>query len=203
MSVNGFGPSDSPARLGEVIEASSIEFVAESYELHESPAFGSLVRVGSSGQAIYGLVYSSTTASLDPGRRPIARGRDLEREDEIYRNHPQLVRLLRTEFRALVVGYSEAGGIRQRIAPQPARLHSFVWRCTDQEVARFSRSLDYLSLVIGAPVAAPIDELLAASIRCASQARAGDDDFRVAAGKHLATLLTGQFQRLSGILRRI
>ena len=203
MSVNGSGPSEIPARLGEVIEASTIEFVAESYELHESPAFGSLVRVGEGSQAIYGLVYSSTTSSLDPGRRAIARGRDLDREDEIYRHHPQLARLLRTEFRALVVGYVEAGAIRQRIAPHPARIHSFVWECPNREVAGFSRALDYLTIVLGAPVAAPVDELLAAAVRSADQARGRDEAFRIAAGKCLAVLLTGQFQRLNGILRRL
>ena len=203
MSVNGSGPSERPHRLGEVIEASTVEFVAESYELHESPAFGSLVRVGEGDDRTYGLVYASTTASLDPGRRPVARGRDVEREDEIYRNHPQLARLLRTEFRAVVVGFREGGRIRQQIAPRPVRIHSFVWECPAGEVIEFSQSFDYLSLLIGAPVAAPVDELLAAAVRSADQARGNDEAFRIAAGKCLAVLLTGQFQRLNGILRRL
>ncbi|HEX2173499.1 MAG TPA: hypothetical protein VHL09_13770 [Dehalococcoidia bacterium] len=204
MSVNGYGPSKPPAiRLGEVIEASTTELVAESYELHESPAFGSLVRVGDPGAETYGLVYASSTASLDPGRRPVARGRDLEREDEIYQNHPQIVRLLRTEFRALIVGYRDRDVIRQRIAPFPVRIHSFVWACTPAEVIQFTQRFDYLTLLIGAQTAVPADELVAAAVRSADQARGGDDAYRIAAGKSLAVLLNGQFQRLNTILRQV
>src|SRR4051812_33834383 len=105
MSVNGYGPSETRVRLGEVIEASTVEFVAESFELYESPVFGSLVWVGDQDQGSFGLVYSSTTASLDPGRRPVARGHNLIREEDIYLEHPQISHLLRTEFRALVIGH--------------------------------------------------------------------------------------------------
>lgn len=204
MSVNGYGPSKPVAvRLGEVIEASTTELVAESYELHDSPAFGSLVRVGEPGSETYGLVYTSSTASLDPGRRPVARGRDLHHEDEIYQNHPQIARLLRTEFRALIVGYRDQDVIRQQIAPHPVRIHGFVWACTPPEVIQFTRGFDYLTLLIGTQTTVPADELVAAAVRAADQARGGDDAYRIAAGRSLAVLLTGQYQRLNGILRRV
>lgn len=203
MSVNGYGPSDAAARLGEVVEASTFELVAESYELHASPAFGSLVRVGEAGAETYGVVYSATTASLDPGRRPMARGRELHHEDEIYQHHPQIARLLRTEFRAAIVGHQADGQMLQRIAPHPVRIHAFVWACAPAEVVRFTEALDYLGLIAGAQIQVPIDELLAAVVCQAAEARPDGDRYRIAAGKAIAGLLAGQYQRLNGILRRI
>ena len=95
----------SEIRLGEVVEASTTQIVAQCYELYTSPPLGSLVRCGTSdttgedGDAVYGIVYEVSTHSIDPGRRPIARGRDEDDEDAVYEANPQLSRLLSTEFR--------------------------------------------------------------------------------------------------------
>ena len=59
-------------RVGEIIEASTSEFTAQSYELYQLPAFGSLVKTK---DEIYGIVYNAATAGIEPGRRPIARGK--------------------------------------------------------------------------------------------------------------------------------
>ena len=53
------------ARIGEVVEASSTGFSAECYALYGAPPLGALVRVGE--PAVYGVVYSVSTAALDPG----------------------------------------------------------------------------------------------------------------------------------------
>ena len=50
---------------------------------------------------------SLCSASVEPGRRPIARGRDEASEEAVYQSSPQLARLLRSEFTALVVGYAD------------------------------------------------------------------------------------------------
>ena len=63
-------------RVGEIIEASTTDFVAECYELYQSPPLGSLVKTTDSPVELYGIVYNATTSSLEPGRRPIARGKD-------------------------------------------------------------------------------------------------------------------------------
>lgn len=202
MSANGFAPSEPAPRLGEVIEAGTSEFVAESYELHACPAFGEIVRVGDAGQEIYGIVASATTASLDPGRRPVARGRDLAREEEIFQNHPQIARLLRTEFRALTAGYRAAGELRHQVPPHPARIHSFVWACTPSEIREFTGRFDYLAVILNSQ-SLPADDLAAAAVRAAVAARDGDERYRVAAGKWLAARLAGHYQRLTGILQSI
>ena len=94
-------------RVGEVIEASTTDFVAQCYELYQLPPLGSLVKTRDEPIDLYGIVYHATTGSLEPGRRPIARGKDEASEEEIYRSSPQLLKLLKSEFSALVVGHKQ------------------------------------------------------------------------------------------------
>ena len=90
-------------RTGEIIEATTTGFTAESYELFTVPPLGSLVRTGK--EPLYGIVCHASTGSIEPGRRPLARGRDEADEEAVYQSNPQLAHLLRSEFSALVAGY--------------------------------------------------------------------------------------------------
>lgn len=190
-------------KIGEVIEASTTEFIAQCYELHRAPDFGSLVRASDGFLDIYGLVGLTRTASVDPGRRPIARGRDEPDEEAIYRNNPELPDVLRTEFAAVTVGFLEGNTVRQYLPPRPPRLHGFVFPCSPEETVNFTRRLDFLHTLVASPVRGLADELIAACLRQASLNRGGDRAFLVAAGRELAVLLTNDVNRLNGILRRI
>ena len=59
-------------RIGEVIEASTTQVLAQCYQLYSSPPLGTLIRVGSEGEAIYGIIVNISTQSFEPGRRAIA-----------------------------------------------------------------------------------------------------------------------------------
>lgn len=190
-----------PAKIGEIIEASTGEFVAQCYELHQPPPFGSLVKTREGEIEIYGVVSGAATTSIEPGRRPIARGREEAEEEDIYRSSPQLAKLLRTDFNALAVGHREGERLHHYLPPRPARVHSFVYLCDPEEVALFSHSLDFLSILVGAGGQA--DELIAACLRHAAQAHQNPRQFLVMAGKELALLLGGDTSRLNTILRRI
>ena len=192
-----------PDRIGEVIEASTTEFVAQSYELHQAPPFGSFVRTGDGAVDIYGVVHLVRTSGIDPGRRPLARGKDELTEEDIYRNNPELSELLRTEFTAAIIGFCSEGAVSQFLPPRPPRIHGFVYTCSSDEVVRFTDRFDFLQTIITSGVRGPVDELIAACIRHAAQARDGDRAFLVSAGKELATLLGCEVSRLNGILRRI
>ena len=182
-----------------MIEASTTDFVAQCYELYQSPPLGSLVKTGD----IYGIVYHATTSSLEPGRRPIARGRDEDSEEEIYRSSPQLAKLLRSEFSALVVGHRQDDHLRHYLPPSPARIHSFVYLCQPEEVKEFSQSLDFLNILINTRLPVPADELEAPSLRQMSQAHDDSHAFLVGAGKQLATLLGSEFNLLKATLGRL
>jgi len=190
-------------RVGEVIEASTTEFVAQCYELYQSPPLGSLVKTADLPVELYGIVYNATTASIEPGRRPIARGKDEPDEEAIYQSSPQLAKLLRTEFSSLVVGYRENDKLYHYLPPKPARIHGFVHLCSPDEVREFSQSFDFLIILLNTRLPVSAEELVAASLRQMSQVYEDPHAFLVAAGKELAILLGGEFNRLKAILGRI
>lgn len=190
-------------RAGEVIEAGTTEFLTQCYELYRSPSLGSLVKTVDESIEQYGIVYNATTASIEPGRRPIARGKDEAREEDIYNSSPQLLKLLRTEFNALVVGFREGEKIYHYLPPRPARIHSFVYLCQPEEIKEFSRSFDFLNILVGSSLPVSIEEIVAASLRQISLVQDEPHSYLVAAGKELAVLLGGEFNRLKSIISKI
>jgi len=190
-------------RVGEVIQASSTDFVAQCYELFELPSLGSLVKTRDSEGELLAVVYNATTSSIEPGRRPIARGKDEASEEALYRESPQLEKLFRSEFAALVVGHREGDKIYQYLPPKPARIHSFVYLCPPEEVKEFSRTFDFLSTLVNAHLPVSLEEIISACLRQMSRAHEDPRKFLVAAGKELAVLLSSEFNRLKAILERI
>jgi len=196
-------------RVGEVIEACSTDFIAQCYELYRSPALGSLVKTRFEVQSaeaedawLYGIVYQAQTASGDPGRRPIARGKDEENEDDIYRASPQLMKLLKSDFSAVVVGYKSGDQIYQYLPPRPARIHGFVNLCSDQEIKQYSRRFDFINLLLKSRLEIPVEELVAAALRSMAQVYAAEKHaFLVSAGKELAGLLSADYAQLKAILK--
>ena len=195
--------NQTPDKIAEVIEASTADFIAQCYELYQIPPLGSLVKTRDGQAEQYGIVYNASTASLEPGRRPIARGKDEATEEDIYRSSPQLLKLLRSEFSVVVVGHGEGDKLCHYLPPRPARVHAFVYLCAPEEVKKFSQSLDFLNILINARLPVPADELIAAVLRQMGQAHDDSHAFLVAAGKELATLLSGQYNQLKSILGRI
>jgi hypothetical protein len=190
-------------RVGEVIEASTTEFAAQCYELYQMPPLGSLVRTGDLTAELYGIVCNAATTSLEPGRRPIARGRDEDSEEAIYQSSPQLAKLLRSQFGVLVVGHREGERLYQHLPPRPARIHGFVYQCSPEEVKAFGESFDFFNIILNARLPVPTEELVAASLRQMSQAHKDRRAFLVAAGRELAILLSGNLNQLNAILGRL
>lgn len=177
--------------------------MAQCYELYQSPPLGSLVKTKDEQVDLYGIVCNAATSSFEPGRRPIARGKDEASEEEIYRSSPQLTKLLRSEFSALVVGHRQDDRLYHYLPPKPARIHGFVYLCSLDEVKEFGQSFDFLNMLINCRLPIPTDELIAAALRQMSQAYEDRHSFLVTAGKELSILLSGQYNQLKAILGRI
>ncbi len=192
-----------PQRVGEVIQASTTDFVAQCYELYQIPPLGSLVKTKDQQLELYGIVYNAATTSLEPGRRPIARGKDETTEEEIYRQSPQLLKLLKSEFGAVVVGHKQGDKLYHYLPPTPAKIHSFVYHCPPGEIKEFGQSFDFLNILINASLPVSTEELVAATLRQMSQAYEDRRTFLVAAGKELALRLSGDLSQLKAILGRI
>jgi hypothetical protein len=190
-------------KIGEVVEASSAEFMAQCYKLGEAPPLGCLVKTQDNSGAIYGLVYNVVTHGLEPGRRVIARGENLKSEAEIFATNPQLARLLATDFKVLVLGHIEGKNCHHYLPPKSASIHSFVYICQLEEVKTFTQSMDFLSLIVNARIDIPVDEVVAAFLRYASKAHVDGDAFLVKAGKELARMLSADTNRLNSLLKRI
>jgi hypothetical protein len=187
-----------PTHLGEVVESSTTEIVAEACDLHGAPSFGRFIRVGS-GVEVVGIVFNVFTHSIEPSRRPVAYGKT---EDELRLEQPQIFELLRTEFQALVIGYRDETGAVPILPPQPARIHSFVHLCDDEDVRRFTRTDDFMRSILSTS-SVPTDELLVATLRYVLKAHDHDRQFLVRMGKELSRLLSDDYDRLSAIIRRI
>ncbi len=198
-----WGNVETLVKIGEVIEASGSQFVAQCYKLHQPPPLGSLVKTKEGSIEIYGVVFNAETHSLEPGRRPIARGSEEPGGEDVFQANPQLAKLLTTDFGALVVGYREGGELCHYLPPRPACIHSFVYLCPLEEVEDFSHSLDFLPLLVETNLPMPVDEVIAACFRYFSQAHADRRTFLVKAGKELALLLGGELKRLNSILRKL
>ena len=200
--------------VGEVVESSTRQFVAEVGRDARPPAFGAWVEVEvESGERLYGLVSHIETGSLEPGRRAVALG--LGRE-ELRREMPQLQELIRTTFRAQVLAYREApsgtraGTLRQTLPPLPPALHDFARLAPADAVAALhdpDGSFDYLRTLARHPdPAVPADDLIAAALRQAYDAFGRGERGQavvVAAGRSLARLLNDDHERLQSILRRV
>ena len=189
-------------RIGEVVEATSQVFTAQCFELFKAPPLGSLVKTGGELRETLAIVCEIGTKAIDPSRIFTARGRDAASEEEIYRDHPQLNQILRTDFEAVVVGHYDEVALRQYLPPLPAKVHSFVYVCQDDEVHKFVHSLDFLSMVTNGQVPNQ-DEVLGAFLRAASRSHEDPEAFLLKSGKALATLLAKDVTRLSNILKRI
>ena len=192
----------SNGRVGEVVAASTTTFTSQCYRLYDAPPLGSLVR-GGDDSPIYGIVSEVSTSSMDPARHPIPRGQSEESEEAVYLSNPQLSRLLATEFESVAVGHYVSDGLLRRYpAPLPPRIHSFVYRCGEEEVRTFSESLEFVSTLLASPIGV-VDEVLASFLRQAGACHPEPDRFLTEAGRELAVLLGGQIQRLNTVLRRL
>ena len=197
-STGGTGRVDGE-RVGEVIGADSRSFVAQCYALYGAPPLGALLQVGD--PAIYAVVQSVRTEPLDPSRPVLARGQGADSMDDVYRDNPQIERLLTTRFDALIVGHQGSGADYQLLPPARRGfipLSMFARRTC----GRVYGQPGFLRLLVnsGPPLA---DEVVVACLREAANCQPDKDAFVLRAGRALAGELTGDVSRLSAIMRRV
>lgn len=204
------GGTRQPNHFAEVIETATSEFLAQCLEpetlsFPAMPPFGSWVRSldEESDNLIYAVVYHATTSPIDSVHRARALGMSLA---ELREEQPQIFAMLKTEFRAAIVGYKLPGkkqqSFYQHIPPRPPQIHQAVYFCESEEIIVFSEELDFLRMLLQVPQA-PVDALCAAAIRGVYQLRKGDRTWLVKAGRYLSTLLRDDYDRLRVILSQI
>ncbi|MBD2570560.1 HAS-barrel domain-containing protein [Anabaena lutea] len=202
-----------PHHIGEVIETATTEFLAQCLEPEDlsfppMPPFGSWVCAvdEESGNQVYAVVYHATTMPIDSVHRARALGLSLQ---TLREEQPQIFAMLRTEFRAAIVGFEQQSqnlsynqGIYQYLPPRPPQIHQAVYRCQPEAIVKFTEKLDFLRtllLINGAPV----ESLAASAIREVYQLRKADREWLIKAGRHLSVLLKDDYDRLRFILSQI
>ena len=188
--------------VGRIIRSSSTRFSVGCRALQpQVPAFGSLVKVPAlGGDQIYGLIHDVRMED-DPFVRQVAVTEHLRPEIIVDQRDNRQVPI---EVSVLVVGYRHQGEIIQRFPPQPPLSLDELHTCASGELVDFTGRFDYFRLVLDCRDL-PADELLAANLRTAAEARGEGPgrDFLVNAGRELARLLAMDLYRLDAILRRI
>lgn len=219
-----------PNHIAEVVETSTTEFLAQCLEPDDlsfavMPPFGSWVKAidEESGNQIYGVVYHATTTPIDSVHRARALGLSLQ---ELRSQQPQIFAMLKTEFRAAIVGFEGSGfsgngagnrsgnstankqmelatgTIYQHLPPRPPQVHQAVYSCDAEDIVRFSDRFDFLRTLLQL-TGAPVDALTAATIREIYQLRKADRAWLVEVGRSLSVLLKDDYDRLRIILSQI
>ena len=194
-----------PRRIGEVVEATSTSFVAQCYTLYDAPPLGSLVRAGD--PPLHGVVYRVATEPLDATRPVLARGESAATEEEVFRDNPQLERLLTSRFEVLILGHQAQGVDLPVLPPLPPRVHAFVYTSDADDVARFAGGAGWLRTLLSSNIPAA-DQVLAACLRGAASAVSASgvsdgDALLLDSCKALAGELAGDLPRLNAILRMV
>ena len=210
--------SHNVAHIAEVIETSTTEFLAQCLEPEElsfpaMPPFGSWVKSvdEESGNKIFAIVTNVSTAPIDSVHKARALGLSLT---ELKEQQPQIFAMLKTEFRAVIIGFEAPsanqqngstpnfGKIYQYLPPRPPQVHQAVLHCESAEIVNFTNNPDFLRVLLQVPNT-PVESLIAASLREIYRLRGGDRQWLVNAGRTLSVLLKNDYDCLKYILSQV
>ena len=208
--------SRNPMHIGEVIETSTTGFLAQCLEPEDlkfpvMPPFGSWIKSfdEESGNKILAIVTYVTTSPIDSVHRARALGLSLE---ELREQQPQIFAMLKTEFKAAIVGFEAPSGnngnstslgrVYQYLPPRPPQIHQSVYHCDAEEVVHFTENLDFLRTLLQVKDI-PVESLVAAAVRDVYRQRQANRDWLVNVGRTLSTLLKDDYDRLRYILSQI
>ncbi len=203
--------------IAEVIETSTTQFLAQCLEPEDlsfpvMPPFGSWIKSldEESGNKIIAVVTYATTTPIDSVHRARALGLSLK---ELREQQPQIFAMLKTEFKATIVGFESdenaengnghnLGKVYQYLPPRPPQIHQGVYSCQAAEIINFSQEVEFLRILLQVRDA-PVDALIAATIRDVYLLRKGDKDWLVKVGRTLSILLRDDYDRLQYILSQV
>lgn len=204
-----------PQHIGEVIETSTTEYLAQCLEPEDlkfpvMPPFGSWIKSfdEESGNKILAVVTYVTTSPIDSVHRARALGLSLA---ELREQQPQIFAMLKTEFRAAIVGFEtpnqnnssdDYGRVYQYLPPRPPQIHQSVYHCDAAEVIHFTDNLDFLRTLLQVKDI-PVESLVAAAVRDVYRLRSANREWLLNVGRTLSTLLKDDYDRLRYILSQI
>jgi hypothetical protein len=192
--------TDHSLPVGRVLRSSTASVALGTKTLAaDVPRFGGFVKVAApDGGDIIGLIYDVLIEDDLFARQLI--GAEVNAE---YIADQRQNRQVPIEISVLVVGHARGGKMYQYLPAQPPIALDEIVTCNREEIVKFTDDFTYFRTVLNAKDA-PADELLAAALRFAAEARGAQGrEFLVRAGRELSRLLAFDAVRLEGLLRRI
>ncbi|MGB1286460.1 MAG: hypothetical protein ACPG7F_08010 [Aggregatilineales bacterium] len=194
-------------RVGRVLRASTRGFDCgtHSRDIGNQHDFGAFVMVpvaNDSGTVAIGVIYKIEIKD-DQLISELVMGDAVP--DTILRDQREN-RMIPVEVKVLNIGYAQNGNIIQSLPPRPPMSLTDVMVCTPDDIFYFTeQNYDFFRLILGASEV-PSDDLIAACIRKAANARENPDErytFLVECGRQLARYLSNDLRRLSYVLNLI
>jgi hypothetical protein len=194
----------SDRRYGEVIETSSARIWVECDQLNDLPPLGAVTKVvAESGDTIFAVVAYSETTGIDATRRAVRRGSNEVRDAAVYRQHPELHRVLRSTFEAVPVAFQREGQIVYVVPPIPPPLHYSVERVTAEQIAGLTDRFDYFSTLARYHGDVAAEQIVISHVRAVFDARRGDREWLERAAGEISRLYANEYDRLLPILEAI
>ncbi len=132
--------------LGEIVESSLNNFVAQSWDWQRPPSFGSVVIIDTKLRKLFAVVSFIQTSSIDQVRQPFAFKKT---QEELIKEQPQIFEFLRTNFTCLMLGYVEENKVFSILPPEPPKIHEFVRIASQEEMYIFFNCSNYLQVLFG------------------------------------------------------
>lgn len=152
--------------FAEIIESKLSSCCGKSWQWDNIPSFGSIISIKSNLRTIYAIVYDIQTGSSDPNRTVITYQKT---EQELRRDQPQIFEFLETKFHCITIAYKENETIFYQVAPEPPKIHDFVWPTTIEERKIILENEQYLQVLFNYSNSnLPLDELLLAILKSSS-----------------------------------
>lgn len=186
--------------FAEIIQSALNNWVAQSWEWNNFPAFGSIVTINSNNRTFFAIVHQVNTGSMDPSRSPFPYKKT---EEQLLAEQPQIFEFLKTTFSCLPLGYTEKGTLFYQLGPEPPKIHAFVQHATPDQAKQLFYSHRYLHLLFGlSNELINLDELLLATLKHQAQLGILSDE-KVHSFMQTYSLLTGnEYRRLKLFLQR-
>ena len=127
--------------FAEIIESSLHSWKGECWEWDIMPTYGSILAIQSPTRQVFGLVHDISTGALDATRKVFAYKKT---EEELKRDQPHIFHFLHTTFSCLTLGYTERQEVFYQCAPEPPKIHSFIYTPSQEDLTRFFTDEHYL-----------------------------------------------------------
>jgi hypothetical protein len=186
--------------FAEIIESNLNSWCGKNWAWDNIPSFGSIVSVKTKSRTIYSVIYNIQIGSSDPNRTVMTYQKT---EEELKREQPQIFEFLETKFNCVTIAYKENDLIFYQVAPEPPKIHDFVWPITVDERNAILSNEQYLQVLFNYTDSGfLLDELLLAILKFSSDQKTLKSVIFEKFIKMFSLLTNNDYRRLKLFLQR-